>query len=211
MKLTGITIYTQPYGESDLILRILSPEVGKLTVLARSARKSKKRFPGSFDLFDSGQFELRSSSRAISFPGHNSDGSQRMQNVESFNRTHSFRGLREDLNLMILASFLCECFDLIAQENSQDGSSMLYEALLNALNTLNNGGKLNESLRAVHSCLVELLALSGFLDRATAPPQSSHGLKILVSQIEELKERLLRTKEPLMEVIEQLAPQQPSS
>jgi len=204
MKLTGITIHTQPYGEADLILRILTSECGKVTALARSARKSKKRFPGSFDLFDSGYFELRTSTRASLSPGHRSDGSQRMQTVESFSRTHSFRRLREDLNLMILASFLCECFDLVVQEHSEDGGSELYEVLHLALSSLSEAVDLKESLRIVHITVSSLLSQSGFMDATGSPAPSANGLRLLVSQIEDLKERPLHTKEPLLEVLDQL-------
>jgi DNA repair protein RecO (recombination protein O) len=40
------------YGDNDLIVTLLMPKVGKLTVIAKSAKKSKKRFPGILELFN---------------------------------------------------------------------------------------------------------------------------------------------------------------
>jgi DNA repair protein RecO (recombination protein O) len=40
------------FGESDLIVHLLVPELGKLAVIAKGARRSVKRFPGSLDLFN---------------------------------------------------------------------------------------------------------------------------------------------------------------
>ncbi|HEY8493863.1 MAG TPA: recombination protein O N-terminal domain-containing protein, partial [Myxococcota bacterium] len=38
------------YGESDRIAHLLTPETSRLTVIAKGARRSRKRFPGALDL-----------------------------------------------------------------------------------------------------------------------------------------------------------------
>ena len=40
------------YGESDRILHLLVPERGRLAAIAKGARRSQKRFPGTLDLFN---------------------------------------------------------------------------------------------------------------------------------------------------------------
>ncbi len=40
------------FGESDRIVRLLTPGTARLTVMAKGARRSKKRFPGTIDLFN---------------------------------------------------------------------------------------------------------------------------------------------------------------
>ena len=40
------------FGESDRILHLLVPEHGRLTVIAKGARRSRKRFPGTLDFFN---------------------------------------------------------------------------------------------------------------------------------------------------------------
>jgi DNA repair protein RecO (recombination protein O) len=40
------------YGESDRIVHLLMPEVGRVSVIAKGARRSVKRFPGTLDIFN---------------------------------------------------------------------------------------------------------------------------------------------------------------
>ena len=48
----AIVLRAVDFGESDLIAHLLVPEIGRLTVIAKHARKSRKRFPGSLDIFN---------------------------------------------------------------------------------------------------------------------------------------------------------------
>ena len=48
----AIVLRAVEYGESDLIAHLLMPDIGRLTVIAKYARKSQRRFPGSLDLFN---------------------------------------------------------------------------------------------------------------------------------------------------------------
>jgi len=40
------------YGESDRIVHLLMPEVGRISAIAKGARRSVKRFPGTLDVFN---------------------------------------------------------------------------------------------------------------------------------------------------------------
>ena len=40
------------FGESDLIVHLLVPDAGRLTAIAKGARRSVRRFPGTLDLFN---------------------------------------------------------------------------------------------------------------------------------------------------------------
>jgi DNA repair protein RecO (recombination protein O) len=51
------------YGEADRICTLLTSQMGKVTVLARSARKSRKRFGGALSLFVIGKAILSTPSR----------------------------------------------------------------------------------------------------------------------------------------------------
>jgi DNA repair protein RecO (recombination protein O) len=54
MRLTteAILLRSVDYGESDRIVHLLTPGAGRLTVIAKGARRSVKRFPGTLDLFN---------------------------------------------------------------------------------------------------------------------------------------------------------------
>ena len=49
----------QDYKEADRIVRLLTPENGRITALARSARSSSKRFGGTLDIGNRIEVTLR--------------------------------------------------------------------------------------------------------------------------------------------------------
>jgi DNA repair protein RecO (recombination protein O) len=55
----GVVLRTREFGEADLIVHLLTPERGRVSLIAKHARKSVKRFPGSLDLFNHLQAEVR--------------------------------------------------------------------------------------------------------------------------------------------------------
>jgi len=50
LRSEAVLLRAVDYGESDRILHLLTPRTGRLTVMAKGARRSVKRFPGSLDL-----------------------------------------------------------------------------------------------------------------------------------------------------------------
>ncbi|MDJ0780496.1 MAG: DNA repair protein RecO [Desulfosarcinaceae bacterium] len=48
---TAIVLRRVEYGDYDLIVTLLTPDQGKVSVIAKSAKKSTKRFPGILELF----------------------------------------------------------------------------------------------------------------------------------------------------------------
>jgi len=51
------------FGEADWIVHLLTPERGRIAAVAKHARRSVKRFPGSLDLFNHVQVQLRARRR----------------------------------------------------------------------------------------------------------------------------------------------------
>ena len=49
--LTGVVLHVRSYRDSDVIVEILSPTSGRVSLLARGGRASRKRFVGALDLF----------------------------------------------------------------------------------------------------------------------------------------------------------------
>ena len=56
---TAIVLRTVAYGESDLVVTLLGPTTGRLSALARGARKSARRFGGGLGMGAEGQAALR--------------------------------------------------------------------------------------------------------------------------------------------------------
>ncbi len=48
----ALVLRTVEFGEADLIVHLLTPTRGRVTAMAKHARKSVRRFPGSLDLFN---------------------------------------------------------------------------------------------------------------------------------------------------------------
>jgi len=48
----ALVLRTLEFGEADLIVHLLTPRRGRVSVMAKHARKSVRRFPGSLDLFN---------------------------------------------------------------------------------------------------------------------------------------------------------------
>ena len=55
----ALVLRTVDFEEADVIVHLLTPEQGRVAAIAKHARKSVKRFPGSLDLFNHLQVELR--------------------------------------------------------------------------------------------------------------------------------------------------------
>jgi DNA repair protein RecO (recombination protein O) len=48
----ALVLRTLEFGEADLIVHLLTPTRGRVTAMAKHARRSVRRFPGSLDLFN---------------------------------------------------------------------------------------------------------------------------------------------------------------
>ena len=92
------------FGESDLILHLLTPDTGRLTVIAKGARRSKKRFPGTLDFFNhlAVQIERR---RPTS-----------MARLEHARLRRTLHGPRCDPRRFALGCYLLEMLDRLAPE-----------------------------------------------------------------------------------------------
>ncbi|WP_373064062.1 DNA repair protein RecO [Gemmatimonas sp.] len=93
----AIVLHAVPYLESSRILRLATREAGVLSVVARGARSSKKRFGSAVDLFAEGQAQI------LVKPGRD------LHALTTFDVTRSRAGLASDLGRFTAASALVEC------------------------------------------------------------------------------------------------------
>lgn len=92
------------FGESDLVVHLLTADTGRLTAIAKSARKSLRRFPGTLDLFNRLAIEGRTRPRGG------------MGFLERARLVDPHLGLRRDPARYALASFLVELLDRLSPE-----------------------------------------------------------------------------------------------
>jgi DNA repair protein RecO (recombination protein O) len=113
------------FGESDRIVHLLSPHVGRLTAIAKGARRSVKRFPGTLDLFNHLRVTVNRRRR----------GSMAM--LEQATLVDAFLGLRADPARYALASFLIELMDRMAPEGANGPDARrLFDFTFSALSAL---------------------------------------------------------------------------
>lgn len=186
----GIIIRAFPSGESDLVLRVIGRHEGKVSLLAKHARTSKRRYGSRLDLFDRGVFEVKKGRGSLTL-------------VDKFSPSPAFKNLRDDLARLTIASVLCESFDYLLLEGAGDGDEV-YELFNSGLEALDQTRTLKESLRACHTILGNLLSLAGFLDQSQQPEPSAKNLFRLLSHLETCAEKELQSKATLIELVESL-------
>jgi DNA repair protein RecO (recombination protein O) len=191
MSFEGIIIKMHPSGEADLVLRVLRAQGDKVALLAKSARRSKRRFGSSFDLFDRGNFET----------GH---GRGSLPLVQSFIPGRAWRTVRTDLDRFVAASVLCETIDALVPEGVEPENDAVYTTTIDGLQAIEEARDTKEALRALYLAVTHLLALSGFLDQELAGAPSAHQLRRLLDEVERVTERELASRHSLNLTIEHL-------
>ena len=121
----AILLRAVDFGESDRIAHLLTPEFGRLTVIAKGARRSFRRFPGTLDVFN----HLRIAGR----PGRRGG----IAFLEQAILISPFLSLRNHVGRFALAGYLVETLDRMAPENgSPVEARRLFEFALSALGTI---------------------------------------------------------------------------
>ena len=116
------------FGESDRILHLLVPDSGRLTAIAKGARRSVRRFAGTLDLFNHlrVQVDLRRSTT--------------MARLDQARLIRSFDALRVDSARFALGCYLLELFDRVAPEGGNRADMRrLFDSALGALQVISVG------------------------------------------------------------------------
>ena len=116
LQTDGIVLKARPYGERDMILTLLTPEHGRITVLARSVGKNKKQSVLYAQNFVFSHYQL--------FKGKS------MYVVDSADVAEAFYGLREDISRLSLAQYFA---DVAAKSGEETDAAALCSLLLNSL------------------------------------------------------------------------------
>lgn len=113
------------FGESDLVVHLLVPGGGRLTAIAKGARRSTRRFPGLLDLFNHLRVEVERSRRGS------------LPRLEHARLLDAFVELRSDVRRFALACFLIELLDRQAPEGgARRELEQLFAFAVEALRTL---------------------------------------------------------------------------
>ena len=147
-RVEGIVLRTNPYGESNLILTLLTRELGKIGVVARGAKKTNSRLASSSQLFTYGSFLIQKGSG--------------LGTLSQGEIIHSFRDLREDLVATSYASLLVELTDKAVEEKKNN--PFLFELLYQLLNYMNEGTDAEVLAYIYLTKMIPVLGLHPFFD-----------------------------------------------
>ena len=110
-------------GESDRVVHLLTPETGRIAAIAKGARRSVKRFPGTLDFFNQLNVSLE-----------RKRGVAQLARLEHAKLIRAFHGLRENAARFALGCYLLELLDRLAPEGGRRGDlAALYRFALDAL------------------------------------------------------------------------------
>lgn len=140
----AIIIRTRDFDEADKILVMLTREEGKISAVAKGARRPRGRYAAAAQIF--------TQVKAALFHGRNLDTLSQVEIVESF------RNLREDLLRMAYGSYICEIMDEMLREKQRSESA--YLLLLTTLHLLNAMEMDPEPIRRAYE--LKLFSILGF-------------------------------------------------
>lgn len=144
-KTLALILKTQDFGEADRLVVFLTPAEGRVTALAKHARKSKRRFMNCLEPFSLVQLV------------YTEKPNQELARLESGELLEAFAELRQNLAPLAVAACLSETAGEIV--GATDNLPELFEALKSSLVHL-AAGLPTRSLFL--SYLIRLLSLAGF-------------------------------------------------
>ena len=152
IKTNGIVLRETEYKDSDKLLTVLTRDLGKRTFRARGVKSGRSRLKSACQLFAYSEFTvLETHERCV---------------ITEAVTQEMFPELRQDIELLSLASYFVQLTDTVAQEG--DEMSELLSLLLNALYALAKLKRPQKLVKAVFE--LRLMCLAGFapqLDRCT--------------------------------------------
>ena len=147
----AVVLRSSPYRDADLIVTLYTRERGKLAAIARSARRSKKRFGGALGLLTLSRVEIRRSSGA------------ELWTLQSAAMLRSFATLATDMAGFAHASYGTELVrELTAAEEPDE---RILALLVELYATLAERGVSVAALRGFELRLLDLIGLAPVLDR----------------------------------------------
>lgn len=133
-------------GESDRVVTLFTHEMGKISAVAKGARRTGSRFSGATELF--------THSRLLLATGKTLDIVTQSEIRESFPQ------LRMDLNKLARATYICELLDKLTMDRDASSSEELFQVTNSALKFLEQVDNYQDGV--LHAYELRLLAIQGY-------------------------------------------------
>lgn len=144
IKTKGMVIKESKYRDSDKILTVITPDLGKITVIAKGAKNSKGSFLPCAQLFVFSEFIL-----------YKNTGDTYLLNSAEI--IEMFYSLRVDIEKVYFATYLCKIVNDISTE--EENNFQILQLLLNAIYLLSENKK--ESMFIIVVFQIRILRLLG--------------------------------------------------
>ncbi len=141
----GLILRETPYKEADVMLNILTESAGKISVLARGARRKGSKFSAAIALLTYSEFTL-----------YESGGRYTLNEAEPI---ELFYNIRNDLQKLSLASYFAEVLERAADEDTINPE--LLRLGLNSLYALAHTSISATKIKAVFE--LKIAALAGYM------------------------------------------------
>jgi DNA repair protein RecO (recombination protein O) len=145
----AIVLRAVDYGEADRVATLLTRAAGKVSALARGARKSRRRFVG-LELFGAGEAAL-------------TEGRGDLWRLDGFDARRGYPHLALDVARVAHAAYACEVTRELSPEHGAD--ERVYQLLAEMLALLDGGDGSASLLRAFELSLLDAVGLAPSLDR----------------------------------------------
>ena len=149
----GVVLRTTPLRESDLLVTLYTDVHGKISAVARGARRSQRRFSGALSLLVLGRFQL-GRSRGELFA------------LESAEVVREWTKLSSDVVAVAHASYVAELVGAMLPPETPDPAAL--ELVCALWDSLADAGPSPGALRAVEFALLDLAGHRPAIDRCAA-------------------------------------------
>jgi len=133
-----------PYGDADYILSLFTKDFGKISGIAKNAKKSMKRFGARLEPFVHFQVRFKDSAKELKF-------------IEDSESIQVFQVFIEDIELFTLGSLLLETTDALIPKESPNEE--MFDLLIKTLTNLNSK---KNPLPIVLQFQLRALSISGY-------------------------------------------------
>jgi DNA repair protein RecO (recombination protein O) len=152
-KSPAIILRCRDYGDTDRIVVLYTRDHGKLSSIAKGAKKSRKRFANALEPFTCAQFIFSRRGR---------DTLALLENCDPINHYEAIRG---DLDKTLLASYLVDLIEQFTVDGKKNDD--LYELLVVFLTLIAEGNTSESLTRFFEMRLLKLLGYEPLLDSCT--------------------------------------------
>lgn len=150
----GVVLKTTPLRESDLLVTLYTDTHGRVSTVARGARRSKVRFAGTLSLLVLGRYQLGRPPRGD------------LWSLESGEIVREWVHLASDVVAVAHASYIAELVGAIVPPESPEPEAL--DVIVGLWDCLAEGGPSPGALRAAEMTLLELAGHGPAIDRCAA-------------------------------------------